>query len=325
MSMKRRHFLQTIGLGSGAALTGLPALGERFLPNPAPTGGPMVLSTWNVKAANDAAWQTIIKGGSALDAVVNGVAVEEADPKGQSVGIGGLPDREGQVTLDAAVMDHEGNAGSVVYVQGYKHVAALARKVMEETPHVILAGKGAEQFAGEMGFQRENLLTEASEQAWRKWLVQKEYKPVINVELHDTIGMLAMDREGRLSGACSTSGLAYKMNGRVGDSPIIGSGLFVDDEIGAATATGLGESILKVAGSAIIVEMMRHGYSPQEACEEAIKRITRQKGHRDFQACFIAVSKSGEVGAFALQPGFIYTITRDGSHQVLPAGSWYEK
>lgn len=306
-------------------MTGLPSWGRNLFQGTGTSDGPLIVSTWNVRPANQAAWQTMLDGGSALDAVVNGVAVEEADPNGQTVGIGGLPDREGQVTLDAAVMDHEGNAGSVVYVQGYKHVAALARKVMEETPHVILAGKGAEQFADEMGFQRENLLTEAAEKAWRKWLETMQYKPVINIERHDTIGMLAMDGQGRLSGACSTSGLAYKMNGRVGDSPIIGSGLFVDDEIGAATATGLGESILKVAGSAIIVEMMRHGYSPQEACEEAVKRITRQKGHRDFQACFIAVSKSGEVGAFALQPGFIYTITRQGKHEVVPAGSWYEK
>lgn len=323
--MKRRNFLHILGLGSGALMAGLPGKARDARLFSGEKAAPLVLSTWNVPAANSAAWSVIERGGSALDAVVSGVAIEESDPEGQSVGIGGLPDREGRVTLDACVMDHRGNAGAVVYVQGYKHVAALARKVMEETPHVILAGKGAEQFAAEMGFEREELLTEAAKRAWKKWLETKQYKPVINIENHDTIGMLAIDGQGNLSGACSTSGLAYKMNGRIGDSPIIGSGLFVDAEIGAATATGLGESILKVAGSAIIVELMRHGYTPQEACEEAMQRILRQKDHREFQACFIATNKQGEVGAFALQPGFIYTLTRNGRHEILKAGSWYEK
>lgn len=322
--MKRRHFIQTLGWGTGVAAGGWKSL-QKLTSLKSGAGEPLVISTWRVPDSNEAAWQTIMKNGSALDAVVNGVAIEEADPNGSTVGIGGRPDREGQVTLDASVMDHNGNAGSVVYVQGFKHVAALARKVMEETPHVILAGAGAEQFAREQGFKEEDLLTEGSKKAWKKWLEEKNYQPVINIENHDTIGMLAMDSKGHLSGACSTSGLAYKMNGRIGDSPIIGAGLFVDNEVGAATATGLGESILKVAGSAIIVELMRHGYTPQEACEEVIKRISRQKNNKNFQACFIAVNNEGETGAFALQPGFIYTITKGGKTEVLPAGSWYER
>jgi len=323
--MIRRKFLGALGLGSWLAATASRRLADAVVDFSREKSPPLVLSTWNVPAANAAAWEALNAGKSALDAVVEGVAVEEADPAGQSVGIGGLPDREGQVTLDACVMDHRGNAGAVVYVRGYKHVAALARQVMEKTPHVILAGKGAEQFAEQQGFQREELLTDTARKAWKEWLKTAKYKPVINAELHDTIGMLAIDGRGRLSGACSTSGLAYKMNGRVGDSPIIGSGLFVDDEVGAATATGLGESILKVAGSAVIVELMRHGHSPQAACEEAIRRIARQEGSRDFQACFLALHKSGEVGACALQPGFVFTLTREGRHELVKATSYYPR
>lgn len=325
--MKRRRFFEAAGWLSAAVAGGWRILQgserETGTAEAWATSAPLVISTWRVEASNDAAWKAIEGGGTALDAVELGVRVEEADASGQSVGIGGLPDREGQVTLDACVMDHRGEAGSVVFVKGIKHVVSLARRVMEETPHVILAGTGAEQFARALGFPEEDLLTEKSKKAWEAWLVERKYKPVINIEQHDTIGMLALDDVGRLSGACSTSGLAYKMHGRVGDSPIIGAGLFVDNEIGAATATGVGESILKVAGSALIVERMRQGDSPQAACEEAIRRIARQDGAKDFQACFIAVNRAGEVGAYALQPGFVYTLTREGTHEVLPAQSLY--
>ena len=327
--MKRRRFFEAAGWLSAAVAGGwrfVQGSDRRASGTRTPLAGePLVISTWRVQEANEAAWQRLAAGDSAMDAVEMGVRVEEADEKGQSVGIGGLPDREGQVTLDACVMDHRGEAGAVVYVQGIKHVVSLARRVMEKTPHVILAGAGAEQFAKAVGFEEEDLLTESAKKAWKAWLVEKKYEPVINAEMHDTIGMLALDNEGRLSGACSTSGLAYKMNGRVGDSPIIGAGLFVDNEVGAATATGVGESILKVAGSALIVERMRLGDSPQQACKEAIRRIARQAGSEDFQACFIAVNRAGDVGAYALQPGFVYTITRDGKHEVLPAESHYSR
>jgi len=235
--------------------------------------------------------------------------VEEANEKGQSVGKGGLPDRDGNVTLDACIMDKHGNCGSVVYLKNITHAVSVARKVMEDTPHVMLAGEGAKNFALKKGFQPESLLTEASKEAWEKWKVEAQYNPIINIENHDTIGMLAIDKNGDISGACTTSGLAYKMAGRVGDSPIIGSGLFVDNEIGAAVATGLGEEVVKTVGSFLVVELMRQGKTPQEACEEAIKRIV-QKPNSDFnnfQVGYIAVNKHGDTGSYSIHQWFSMT------------------
>lgn len=269
---------------------------------------PIVIATWNVPDATKKAWEVIENGGSALDAIEQGCMVEEANAEGQSVGIGGLPDRDGHVTLDACIMNKDGNYGAVVYLQNVKHPISVARKVMENTPHVILAGKGAEQFAYAEGFQKENLLTEASKKAWEEWKKTSEYKPIINIENHDTIGMLAIDKNGDISGGCTTSGLAYKMAGRVGDSPIIGSGLFIDNEVGGATATGLGEEVLKTVGSFLIVELMRHGKTPQEACEEAIGRIvSKNKNYKDFQVGYIAVNKKGETGYYSIHEGFSVT------------------
>ncbi|MBT8385176.1 MAG: N(4)-(beta-N-acetylglucosaminyl)-L-asparaginase, partial [Bacteroidia bacterium] len=246
---------------------------------------------------------------SSLDAVELGCMVEEANAEGQSVGKGGLPDRDGNVTLDACIMNKDGDCGSVVYLQNITHAVSIARKVMEETPHVMLAGKGAENFAIEMGFKKENLLTDASKKAWEDWKIKSEYKPIINIENHDTIGILAIDKKGDISGACTTSGLAYKMAGRVGDSPIIGSGLFVDNEIGAAVATGLGEEVVKTVGSFLIVELMRQGKTPQEACKEAIKRIVNKpnSNYNDFQVGYIAVNKKGETGSYSIHEGFSVT------------------
>uniref|UniRef100_UPI00259B4CFE isoaspartyl peptidase/L-asparaginase family protein n=1 Tax=uncultured Polaribacter sp. TaxID=174711 RepID=UPI00259B4CFE len=192
-------------------------------------------------------------------------------------------------------------------------VISVARKVMEDTPHVMLVGEGAEKFALEKGFKKENLLTEASKKAWEKWKEKSEYKPIINIENHDTIGMLAIDKKGNISGACTTSGLAYKMAGRVGDSPIIGGGLFVDNEVGGASATGLGEEVLKTVGSFLIVELMRQGKSPQEACEEAIGRIVNKPGKnfKDFQVGYIAVNKQGETGAYSIHEWFSYNIYKN--------------
>jgi N4-(beta-N-acetylglucosaminyl)-L-asparaginase len=270
---------------------------------------PMVIATWNVAAATTKAWEVLQEGKSALDAIEQGCMAEEANAEGQSVGIGGLPDRDGNVTLDACIMNKEGNYGAVVCMQNIMHPISVARKVMENTPHVILAGKGAETFAVSEGFKRENLLTEASKKAWEEWKKTSKYKPIINIENHDTIGMLAIDKNGDISGGCTTSGLAYKMAGRVGDSPIIGSGLFIDNEVGAATATGLGEEVLKTVGSFLIVELMRQGKSPQEACEEAISRIIKKNPKfDDFQVGYIAVNKKGETGAYSIHEGF-YTTT----------------
>ncbi|WP_191858189.1 isoaspartyl peptidase/L-asparaginase family protein [Hanstruepera ponticola] len=278
---------------------------------------PLVIATWHVIDATAKAMEVLEADGTALDAVEQGCRVEEANEKGQSVGKGGLPDREGNVTLDACIMDKHGNCGSVVYLQNITHAVSVARKVMEDTPHVMLAGKGAEQFALEQGFKKENLLTEASKKAWSAWKIESEYKPIINIENHDTIGMLAIDKNGDISGACTTSGLAYKMAGRVGDSPIIGSGLFVDNEIGGCVATGLGEEVVKTVGSFLVVELMRQGKPPQQACEEAISRIVNKPNsdYKNFQVGYIAVNKKGETGSYSIHQWFSMTKFQDGVNE----------
>jgi len=320
--MKRRNFLQKAALGS----IGITALGSNLAATAATPKGakdtqdvqvsnsllPVVIATWSVKQATQKAWQSLEQGSSALDAVIAGCAIEEANALGQSVGIGGLPDRDGRVTLDACVMNEKGDYGAVLCMQNIKHPIAVAKKVMEDTPHVILAGVGAEEFAVSQGFKRENLLTEQSKKDWEIWKKTSKYKPIINIENHDTIGMLAIDKNGTISGGCTTSGLAYKMSGRVGDSAIVGSGLFVDNEIGAATATGLGEEVLKTVGSYLIVELMRQGKSPQEACEQAILRIIEKTPNfEDFQVGYIAVNKKGETGAYSIHEGFTATTYQD--------------
>lgn len=274
---------------------------------------PIVISTWNHGIpANEAAWAILNQGGKALDAVEQGVRTAEANPDVQTVGLGGFPDREGKVTLDACIMNQNNDCGSVAFLQNIKHPISVARKVMEETPHVMLVGEGALQFAKEQGFKEENLLTEKTKKAYEEWLLKSEYKPVINIENHDTISMLALDEEGNLSGACTTSGASWKMHGRVGDSPIIGAGLFLDNEVGAAAATGLGEAMIKTAGSAMVVELMRSGKSPYEACKEVVERI--HKIYKDLpdlewlQVGFIALNKNGEYGSYCLRPGFNYAI-----------------
>ncbi len=272
---------------------------------------PLVVSTWDFgREANADAWKILSNKGRALDAVEQGVWVPEADPKNTTVGYGGAPDRDGHVTLDSCIMDEFANCGSVAGLEHIVHPVSVARKVMEKTPHVMLIGDGALQFALANGFKKENLLTPESERAWKEWLKKAEYKPVANIENHDTIGMLALDVNQNLSGACTTSGMAYKMRGRVGDSPIIGAGLFVDNEIGAATSTGVGEEVIRICGSHLVVELMRQGLGPQEACEAAVKRIVKNqpKKSKEMQVGFLAISKAGEFGAFALQPGFTYAV-----------------
>jgi N4-(beta-N-acetylglucosaminyl)-L-asparaginase len=279
---------------------------------------PMVISTWPNIKANEAALAALNTTGKALDAVEAGVRVPEADPNDTSVGYGGLPDRDGHVTLDACIMDNKGNAGSVTFLEGIMHPISVARAVMEKTPHVMLSGEGALQFALSQGFKQENLLTEKARLEWEKWKKESKYEPKVNVELHDTIGMLALGKSGEISGACTTSGLAFKMHGRVGDSPIIGGAVFCDDEIGGACATGLGEFVMKTLGSFLIVELMRQGRSPQEACQEAIGRIVkRYPNHKEFQVGYLAINKKGQYGAYAIQKGFAYTISQEGKTQVI--------
>jgi len=270
---------------------------------------PMVrsISTWKTTEANLKAGLLLDKGIDGLTAAVEGVAVEEENPKNTTVGFGGAPDRTGKVTLDACVMNHLGDCGAVVAVENIVNVARLAKDVMEKTPHVMLAGKGAQDFAISEGYKQTDLLTEKSKEDWKKWLESEEYKPIINIENHDTIGMLCLDKNNNISGACTTSGLAYKMRGRVGDSPIIGSGLFIDNKIGGAVATGLGEEVVKTVGSFLVVELMRQGKSPQEACETAVKRIVSSNSQENkFQVAYIAMNKNGEVGSYSIEPGFTY-------------------
>lgn len=322
--MKRRKFIKRaslsgLGVAVGSILMANKEKDKIFL-NGIKSGEnitkPLVITTWNIPNATNKAGELIDKGKPAIDAIEQGCNVEESDESNQTVGKGGYPDRDGNVTLDACIMDAKGNYGSVVYLHNIVNAISVARKVMEDTPHVIMAGKGAEKFAVSKGFKRENLLTEASKKAWEKWKEKSKYQPIINIENHDTIGMLAIDNNGDISGGCTTSGLAYKMAGRVGDSPIIGAGLFVDNEIGGATATGLGEEVLKTVGSFLIVELMRQGKTPQQACEEAINRIvTKNPNYKNFQVGYIAVNKKGETGYYSIHKNFSATIYKDGKSE----------
>jgi N4-(beta-N-acetylglucosaminyl)-L-asparaginase len=327
--LNRRKFIQRSTLSSLLATFGLgtvacaPTKKTASMLNTATK--PTVIATWNNIEANQAAWNVISSGGRALDAVEAGVKIPEGDENDQSVGYGGRPDREGKVTLDACIMDETGNCGSVCFLQGIKHPISVARKVMEDTPHVILAGEGALKFALSKGFKVENLLTEKSEKEWKKWLVNSKYKPIINIENHDTIGMVAIDQAGNISGACTTSGMAYKVHGRVGDSPIIGAGMFVDNEVGGAVATGVGEAVLKTLGSFLVVELMRQGRSPQEACEEAVQRIAKRQQYKDIQVGYCAVNKAGEYGGYSIQPGFSYVVNQKSATKTFNATSFIKK
>jgi N4-(beta-N-acetylglucosaminyl)-L-asparaginase len=262
--------------------------------------------------ANRAAWEILSKGGKAVDAVEHGVRVTEADLANRSVGIGGRPDRDGHVTLDACIMDEKSRCGAVAFMEGIAHPISVARAVMETTQHVMLVGEGAEKFAIENGFEQAKMPIPEVKKDWQNWKKENKdlfKKPIINHENHDTIGMIAMDANGDLSGACTTSGWAYKMHGRVGDSPIIGAGLFVDNEIGAATSTGLGEAIIRVAGSSMVVELMRHGYTPLDACKEVVNRIIKK--HSDLtnlQCGFIAIDKKGNIGSYSVYAGFNFAL-----------------
>ncbi len=340
--LNRRKFIQLTGL-STALLSA-----RSFAGVAADKKGPLVISTWapNIKA-NKAAWEVLSKGGYALDAVEAGVMIPEADPTDMSVGYGGLPDRDGKVTLDACIMNEKGNCGAVMAIEHIMHPIKVARLVMEQTPHVQLVGAGALQFALSKGFKKENLLTPESEKAWRNWLKTSKYDPMIIPKIsgknkienndpevfpwpvamlnHDTIGMIALDANGNLSGACTTSGMAYKMHGRVGDSPVIGAGLFVDNEIGAAAATGVGEEVVKICGAHTVVEMMRNGASPEDACKEAVRRIVKNNGSKakDIQVGFLAINKKGEYGSYSVMKNFSIAVRNNELEKAIDTKSWY--
>ncbi|MBK7289433.1 MAG: N(4)-(beta-N-acetylglucosaminyl)-L-asparaginase [Chitinophagaceae bacterium] len=337
--VNRRKFIKASAFSSMALTFGkVGACNSQSFPV---KGKPVVISTWDAGLrANKAAWEILKDGGRALDAVEKGVMVTESE-QSCCVGLGANPDRDGFVTLDACIMDEFSNCGSVAFLERIKHPVSVARRVMEKTPHVMLVGSGAQQFAVAEGFPlEEQKLSSDAQKNYDNWLKKSEYKaPAINVESkqghgpfaphklengewnHDTIGMVAMDTNGNLSGSCTTSGAGFKMRGRLGDSPIIGAGLFVDNEVGACTATGQGEDVIRVAGSHTVVELMRQGLSPEKACKTAIERIMRIKGEKakDIQVAFLAVNKKGEVGAFAIHKGFSYAIKTNDKEELIAA------
>ncbi|MEM1054629.1 MAG: N(4)-(beta-N-acetylglucosaminyl)-L-asparaginase [Bacteroidota bacterium] len=315
MPTRRDFLLQSAALGA-TALPASGALAASLAPTPLRLAvRSAVLATWDNRAAAEVAWTALRTQDTALNAAERGVWVPEADPNDRSVGLGGRPDRTGRVTVDACIMDHAFRCGAVAALEDILHPISVARKVMEETPHVMLVGDGARQFAVEQGFRLTNLLTPESVREWREWQASPAARPAVNIERrlpveedHDTIGMLTLDVRGHLAGACSTSGWAYKLRGRVGDSPLIGAGLYVDGEVGAATATGHGEEMIRVAAAHAIVEAMRHGASPTDACRQTVERLARitPSDASEVQAGLLAMTVDGQIGGFALQPGFVY-------------------
>ena len=333
--MNRRKFLQ-LGALSAPVLATKRSSGNSF----SQTIKPIVISTWDSgMPVNAEAWKILSAKGTALDAVEAG-AMHIENKIDCCVGLGGYPDRDGIVTLDSCIMDHKANCGAVAGLERIKHPVSVARKVMEKTPHVILVGAGAQQFAIENGFVLESeKLSIPAKNAYTEWLKKSEYKPVINIENkkqngpfapnffedgtanHDTMGLVAMDFTGNLSGAVTTSGMAFKLHGRVGDSPIIGAGLFVDNEIGAATSSGTGEEVIRICGTHLVVEFMRQGYSPEMACKKAVERIVKRDKEKakTLQVGFLALNKKGQYGAYAIQKGFVFSVKSNNENMVHPA------
>ena len=333
--LNRRKFLQVSALAAPVL-----AVKRSFANSSGGMGKPIVISTWDSgMAVNAEAWKILSANGRALDAVEAG-AIHIENEISCCVGLGGFPDRDGIVTLDSCIMDEHANCGAVAGLERIKHPVSVARKVMERTPHVILVGAGAQQFALENGFQLESTeLSMDAKKAYGAWLKKSEYTPVINIENkktngpfapnffddgtinHDTMGLVAMDTAGNLSGAVTTSGMAFKLHGRVGDSPIIGAGLFVDNEVGAATSSGTGEEVIRICGTHLVVEFMRQGYSPEQACKKAVERIVKRDKAKakTLQVGFLALNKKGKYGAYAIQQGFVFSVKSDGENRILPS------
>ena len=312
--MSRRRFLKNLSLaGAGLAINPLKSAAQPLNLGPSIKDNPLVISTWiHGMEANQGAWSILESGGDALDAVQKGVAVTENDLNNRSVGLGG--------TLDACIMDHDSRCGSVAFLEDIIHPIDVARAVMEKTPHVMLVGEGAQKWALENGFSKATFAVPVPpvQKDYEEWLIKSEYKTGVNVENHDTIGMLALDASGRMAGACTTSGMAYKIRGRVGDSPIIGAGLFIDGDVGGATATGVGEAMIRTAGCASVVESMRRGASPEEACYDIVQRILKKHpGVEGMQVGFLAMNVQGEYGGYSVYNGFNYALrTKDRNEMV---------
>ncbi len=307
-----RHFDGAEAAAGSGAAQGKSALAPA-------ASGVLAISTWNHgKIAVEAAARMLNQGAGTLDAVEKGVNAVEDDPTVDSVGLGGLPNEEGIVELDAAVMiGRTLEAGSVGGLRHIRNPISVARQVIERTHHVMLVGEGALQFAHSCGFEDENLLTESSREAWKKWKRDPNrrtfWKDAVTVAgSHDTVGLIVRDAKGRLCVGVSTSGLEWKLAGRVGDSPIIGCGLYADDDVGAACATGIGEAIIRAAASHAIVEAMRRGRTPQQACEEVVRRIVKRDPGRDKRVAFLAVDRHGAFGAASSDPEFTYALFRGG-------------
>lgn len=343
--MDRRRFLEL-------PLIGFPVLAAgRTLGQTARTRRvtrPAVVSTWDSGiSANNAAWPLLQKGGTALDAVEAAGRASENEPS-CCVGLRAWPDRDGKVTLDSCIMNGNGDIGAVSFLERIKHPVSVARKVMETTPHVLLSGEGAQAFAVANGFPLEDgKLSPDAEKEWRKWLEKSKYQPVINIENrktvsqflpppyrfddgsfnHDTMGTVAMDAGGKLAGMVTTSGMAFKIRGRVGDSPIIGAGLFVDNEVGAATSSGVGEEVIRICGTHTVIEQMRAGASPENACHEAVRRVVKRDPEKakEMQVGFVALSKKGEIGAYSIVKGFTYSVTNSewSKGKVFQTKSWF--
>lgn len=305
-TLNRRNFIRSAMLVGAAGLTTGSGADAESRP-----GGfrPGIVTTWeHGKAATTAGARLLRDGAPALDVVEKGVNVTEDDPNISSVGLGGLPDEDGEVTLDACIMDGPRHrAGSVAFLRNIRNPVSVARKVLELTPHVMLAGEGALEFARRTGFKEENLLTEKAREAWLHWKRDLSSKDNWLNTSHDTITMLCVDRRNDIAGACTTSGLAWKLHGRVGDSPIIGAGLYVDNEVGAAGATGVGELVMQTLTSFTIVEFMRQGLRPHQACKAAFERMCdRIPSARQTQEAFIAIDKQGEVGCATNSEAFVF-------------------
>ena len=333
--MKRKQFLQLSSLAALSTNISLPQLA---------TVVPIVISTWDSgMPVNAAAWTVLERNGRALDAIEKGANSIE-DSIDCCVGLGGLPDRNGIVTLDACIMDEHSNCGAVAALERIKHPISVARKIMETTPHILLAGQGAQQFAVENGFKLESAtLSDQQKKDYQNWLKSSKYQPEINVENrkgngpfapyyfedgtpnHDTMATLAMDSQRNMSGGVTTSGMAFKIHGRVGDTPIVGAGLFVDNEIGAAASSGVGEEVIRICGSHLVVEFMRNGYSPEAACKKACKRIIDRDPAKakTLQVGFLALDKKGRHGAYAIQQGFVYSLKTSTENKIIKAKSFF--